>query len=118
MPDVKTEGQHREEFLLTDLGDLSRESADLASGQDVADGTLMKFSTGKLVAATGTVDTEGNPTEDIAGFIIGSWDVSADTPVAYVARLASVKSAKIVIGGSNDADIIAWLAAERMIVVR
>lgn len=98
---TKTEGLHNAEFLVAEAHpDLSRESAILTSGQNVVDGQLVKFSTGKLVAAV-AADAA------VDGVIIGNWNVTADTKVSYVARLAAVKAAKL----SNTTQVGAALSA-------
>jgi len=73
--------------------DLSREKGVLASGQNVIDGQVVKDNgSGKLVAAVA-----GDTT--VEGLIVGNWNVSADTPVPYVARLAAAKAARVTISG-------------------
>lgn len=112
---VKTEAKHAEEFLLREgNGDISREAGTVASGQTLVDGQAVMFSAGKLVAAAGAHDTEGDTTEDIAGIICGNWDVDADTTgVPYIARLATVKDSAITYhtGGADAAKKAAVKAA-------
>ncbi len=99
MVEVKTEGKHKGEFLLSEApGTLSREAGILSSGQVVEDGQVLKWSGVELIAAAGTVNSAGANTEDIAGIAYGNYDASADgpggavdTPIVYIARLAEVK---------------------------
>lgn len=100
---VKTETQHKGEFLLSEApGTLSREAGTLSSGENVVDGQVLKWSGTELVAAVGTVDSSGNNTEDIAGIAYGAVNASSsgpkgavDMPIAYIARLAEVKLANL-----------------------
>ena len=107
---VKNEGQRAGEFIVSEgNGAISREKGTLASGQNVVDGQAVKLSGGKLVAATGSHHTDGSSDEAIAGLVIGSHNVMADTPVAYVARMAEVKASAIKLstatgGGKTAAD--------------
>lgn len=94
---VKTEGPHAGEFIVSEAnGTLSRETATLASGEKVADGTVLELAASKLSAAEGTANTAGVSDEVIVGVVIGNWDASAsgtnaDIPgVPYIARLAEV----------------------------
>jgi hypothetical protein len=97
---VKTETQHKGEFLVSEApGTLSREEGILSSGQVVIDGQVLKWSGTELIAAAGTLDSsDGDNTEDIAGIAYGAIDASSagpggavDTPIVYIARLAEVK---------------------------
>jgi hypothetical protein len=104
---VLTEGQHTGEFLVSEAnGTLSREVGVLLSGQDVKDGRVLKDNgTGKLVEATGSFDTEGVSDEDIVGIAYGDAKADgADAPVVYVARLAEVKAANVVLHEVATAD--------------
>lgn len=120
---TKTEGQHKGEFLVSEGNNsISRESyRTLSSGQKVTDGRLMKLVGGELVVAAGTVDSSGDSTEDIVGFIYGDYDASAtgtnaDIPnVVTVERLAEVDTEKVVLhavsGGGEPAATAAVKAA-------
>lgn len=100
---VKTEKQHKGEFLLSEApGTLSREAGVLSSGENVVDGQVLKWSGVELVAAVGTVNSAGENTEDIAGIAYGAVNASStgpggavDTPIVYIARLAEVKLANL-----------------------
>lgn len=100
---VKTETQHKGEFLLSEApGTLSREAGILSSGENVKDGQVLKWSGVELVAAVGTVNSAGENTEDIAGIAYGAVNASStgpggavDTPIVYIARLAEVKLANL-----------------------
>lgn len=120
---TKTEGFHPAEFLLSEgAGSISRETALLTSGQSVLDGQVLKFTAGKLVAAVGTHDSDGETTEDLAGVVVGNHVVSADTPVVYIARMAELKSSALklhtTVGGgaaAATASIVAWLATKMLV---
>ena len=107
---VKTEPQHKGEFLLSEApGALSREKGVLTAGQKVADGRALALSAGKLVAATGAMDSSGDSSEVIVGFAYGAVDASADgpggsvdTPIVYIARLAEVKSSNVTLHAVTD----------------
>lgn len=127
---VKTEGQHKGEFLLSEAnGTLSREKGILSSGQVVEDGRLLKWSGSELVEAAGTIDSALDSTEDIAGIAYGSYDASADgpggavdTPIVYIARMAEVKASAVVLHESavsatqKTAALTAALAAMNIIL--
>ncbi len=116
---VKTEGRHKEEFLISEAnGSLSREAATLASGQKVSDGTVMIFSGGKLVISAGHLNSSGASDETFAGIISGNWDASAtganaDIPgVPYIARYAEYNGNRVTYySGSTGATITAIKAA-------
>jgi hypothetical protein len=100
---VKTEGQHKGEFLVSEgNGTISRAAGVLSSGQVVTDGRVLKWSGTELIVAAGTIDSDGASDEDLAGIAYGSYDASADgpggavdTPIVYIARLAEVKAANV-----------------------
>lgn len=107
--------QRPQEFLLSEgPGTLSRERGVLASGQSAAetkDGRVLKDNgAGKLVVAAGT-NTGGVSSEPIVGILIGNVDASAgDRDVAYISRIAEVKSDGIRMhavtgGGQANADL-------------
>lgn len=105
---AETETKHSAEFICSEgNGTISRESGTLASGETVEDGQMLKLDTGKLYAAEGTFDSNGDSDETLVGFVIGNWDVSADTPVPYVARLAVLKESAVVLHTNSDSETIA-----------
>lgn len=90
----KTEGQHTGEYLVSEgNGAISREEGILKSGETVVDGQALQMSSTKLVAAAGTLDTEGALDSDVVGIAYGDYDASAGdvSGVVYIARLAEVK---------------------------
>lgn len=103
---VKTEGQHRGEFLLAEVegGGISREVGTLtlaadATAADAAaafpDGRVVKSVAGKLVPAAGTTDSAGHSDENIVGIVFGPL---AGEPIGvrlFIARLAEVKAVKV-----------------------
>ncbi len=114
---VLTEGQHKGEFLVSrGPGSISFEQAVLTHGQTVTDGRLMAEVGGKLVAATGAVDSSGGSEEVIKGFAYGNYDATdADVPMVIVARIAEVKAANVTlhaVAGAGAAAATAALKAE------
>jgi hypothetical protein len=84
MVDVKTEGQHAGEFIVSEAnGTLSREVGALKSGEVVKDGQAVDIDTGKLIAAV----------DSAVGIVVGDHDASGGEKagVVYIARLAEVK---------------------------
>lgn len=127
MPEVKTEGQHRGEFLLSrGPGNLSFDQDVLKSGQNVTDGRLLvRDGTGKLIASAGDLSTGGDAEEDFVGFAYGDYDATGgDTPIVVVARLAEVKASNVVLhavtgGGAAAATAAVKEAiAAKMLIVR
>jgi hypothetical protein len=113
---VKTEGKHSSEFILSEgNGDISRENGVLASGQSVVDGQVMKKTANKLVKCG-----DGDSEEQVVGIIIGNHTVTADTPVVYIARDATVKGSALTYGTDTsedtDAELVAGLADLNIIV--
>ena len=115
-----TEGQHKGEFLISSNENLSFDAVTFDNGNGViADGTLVKLSSGKAVPITGLVDSDDSVAEEIAGIAYGSYDTTdAEIPGVIVARLAEVDSTKLTIPGSNDAGALAWLKKNLFIVAR
>lgn len=127
---VKTETQHKGEFLMSEAnGDRSREAGILKTGQIVRDGALLAFDgTGDLVLFTGALDSgDLENVDNIAGFAYGAKDtsatgVNADFPgYPYIARDAVVKDSAIslhtVDAEDTDVDAIkAALAAKGLII--
>ena len=106
---VKTEGRHKEEFLVSEgNGSISRDAATLASGQKVTDGTVLVFSAGKLQAAAGTLNSSNKATETFAGIVSGSWDASSTgtnadiTGVPYIARYAEYNPNRVTLYSGSD----------------
>lgn len=115
---VKTEGQHKGEFLVSEgPGAISREVGTLLSGEVVTDGAVLFLSAGKLVASVGNAAGEAQ-----VGFAYGDYDATgADLPgVVYIARLAEVKRDLVHIDATDpavDADTEAELLT-RFLVLR
>lgn len=119
---VKTEGQHKGEFLVSEgNGEISREAGILSSGQIAGDGRVLKWSGTELVVAAGTLNSAGTSDEDIAGICYGDYDASADgpggavdTPIVYIARMAEVKAANVTyhVSGTNAAAKTAAMKAK------
>ncbi|MET3995837.1 hypothetical protein ABID65_007509 [Bradyrhizobium sp. S3.9.2] len=98
---VKTEPQHRGEFLVSEAnGSLSREVGTLSSGNVAKDGRVVKLVAGELVPATGS-NASGVSDEAIAGIIYGDHDATAADlkGVVYIARLAEAKASAVVLHG-------------------
>lgn len=116
---VFTEGFHPEEFLLSEgNGGISREEGVLTAGQNVVDGQAVVFSGGKLIAAVGTPDSDGDADENVAGLVCGSYDVDADTKVAYIARLATVRASAVKLHTTEGGGAAAATAAVKLTLAR
>lgn len=107
---VLTEGKHDAEFLLSEApGSRSREEASLTAGQTVEDGQAVKLVASKLVAVSGSRNSDGTSNEAVAGFVIGNHVAGASDKlhVAYIARDAEVKASAVklhtTVGGSAAA---------------
>lgn len=89
-----TETVHDGAFLQSEAnGFLSRETATVASGQDLDAGTVVEFSAGKLIACSGTLNTDGDLVTAAAGILFAAVDAS-DGDVedcVYIARDSEVK---------------------------
>ncbi len=125
---VFTEGRHAAEFILSEAnGQRSRENGEVAAGETLAAGEIVELSGGKLVAASGDLETDGSLTTPAAGILLAPVDASTegtndDTPAAYIARAAEVNGNLLkfppeTTGGNERALYIASLA-ELGIVVR
>lgn len=93
---TKTEGLHAGHFLESEAnGTLSREVANVVSGQVLVSGQVVMFSGAKLVAAT--LDSNGAVNGTIAGIIFDNVDASAAEVAncVYIAREAEVKAASL-----------------------
>jgi hypothetical protein len=106
---VKTEPQHRGEFLVSEAnGSLSREVGTLSSGNVAKDGRVVKLVGGELVPATGS-NAAGVSDEAIVGIVLGDHDATAADlkGVVYIARLSEVKASAVtlhaVVGGGAAA---------------
>ena len=90
---VFTEAAHTGEFILSEAnGNRSRENGTLASGQDLAAGTVVQDNgSGKLIACDGTLNTAGDLVTAVAGILLAAGDATGgDLAVAYIARDAEV----------------------------
>lgn len=96
-----TEGRHTAEFLVSDVmeatGTRSRETATVASGQNLVAGTVVMFSAGKLVRHNGALDSNGLLQTDVAGIIYDNVDATGGdvTGAVYIARDAVVNGAEL-----------------------
>jgi hypothetical protein len=127
---VKVEGRHPSEFIVSEAnGRRSREAVTVASGADLAPGTVVGrlTSNGKVVAYNPVIPMSGEtpaPTgaETIYGILIYPADAAtADVTVAAIVRDAEVNGGLIVWPtGLNDAGIAAGKAGleARNIIVR
>ncbi|MGR9252734.1 head decoration protein [Rhizobium leguminosarum] len=91
-----TMGERDEEFILSEAnGQLSRSNATLKSGQNLKSGTLLKDDgTGKLIAATGSLNTAGDLVTPIAGILCRTTDATGgDVSVSILDKDAEVKDA-------------------------
>ncbi|MBR0876887.1 head decoration protein [Bradyrhizobium liaoningense] len=98
---VKTEPQHRGEFLVSEAnGTLSREVGTLSSGNVAKDGRVVKLVAGELVPATGS-NASGVSDEAIVGIVLGDHDATAADlkGVVYIGRLAEVKASAVTLHG-------------------
>lgn len=90
---VFTETRHTAEFILSEAnGQRSRANGTVASGEDLAAGTVVQDNgSGKLVAFTATKNTAGDLITEAAGILIGAVDATGgDVAAAYIARDAEV----------------------------
>jgi len=91
-----TMGERDEEFILSEAnGQLSRSNATLKSGQNLKAGTLLKDDgIGKLIAATGSLNTAGDLVTPIAGILCRTTDATGgDVNVSIIDQAAEVKDA-------------------------
>ncbi|TCN30331.1 head decoration protein [Sinorhizobium americanum] len=114
---VFTEAAHTAEFILSEAnGHRSRESGTLASGQDLAAGTVLQDNgAGKLVAFDADTNTAGDLVDEAVGILLAAGDASdGDIEVAYIARDAEVNLKLLTYpaettAGGQEADTIASL---------
>ncbi|MDK1386367.1 head decoration protein [Sinorhizobium sp. 8-89] len=114
---VFTEAAHTAEFILSESnGHRSRENGTLASGQNLAAGTVLQLNgAGKLVAFDGDTNTAGNLIDQAAGILLSAVDASSgDQDCAYIARDAEVNLKLLTYpaestAGGEEADTIASL---------
>lgn len=89
-----TEGNHDAEFILSEANfHRSRDNAELASGQNLAAGTVVGWDGGqRLIAWTGDEFTNGEE-DEVAGILIAATDASTGghAKVAIIARDAEVQ---------------------------
>jgi hypothetical protein len=113
---VKTEGQHKGEFLVSEAnGTLSREVGTLSSGQVVTDGQVLKLSGGELQASVGNAGAEV-----LVGIVLGNHDASAaDKPnVPYIARLAEVDASLVTVDATDpEPDAAVWTELKALNIV-
>lgn len=89
-----TETVHAGAFLQSEAnGFLSRETATVASGQNLKAGHVVQLSAGKLVACSGTLATDGTLVTDVVGVLFDAVDATGGDVAGcvYVARDAEVK---------------------------
>ncbi|MCK1668628.1 head decoration protein [Bradyrhizobium sp. 153] len=94
---VKTEPQHRGEFLVSEAnGTRSREVGTLSSGNVAKDGRVVKLVGGELVPATGS-NAAGVSDEAIVGIVLGDHDATAADVkgVVYLARDIEAKASAV-----------------------
>lgn len=90
---VKTEGQHKGEFVASPLVSISFDKGTLASGHTVVDGQPLVKSGNNVVPAVGDVASDGSLDEEFVGLAYGAYDSTGGAvPIAMVARLAEVDS--------------------------
>lgn len=90
---VKTEGRHAAEFILSEANNTrSRDTATVASGQDLVAGQVVEFSGGNLIAASGDLESNGDITTAVAGIMFDNVDASdgSVSGAVYIARDAEV----------------------------
>ena len=117
---VFTEGRHAGEYLIWEADpSYSRETGTVASGENLAAGTVLKDDgTGKLVAATGDLATDGSLQEAAVGVLYDNVDATAGdiAGAVYTARSSTVELAALTYpaettSGGEQAAIIASLLA-------
>jgi len=114
---VFTEAAHTAEFILSEAnGHRSRESGTLASGENLAAGTVLQDNgSGKLIAFDADTITDGSLVDEAVGILLAAVDATAgDTTVAYIARDAEVNLKLLTYpaettAGGQEADTIASL---------
>ena len=120
MPNVKTEGVHSAEFLLSSEESQSLDKVTLISGQNLIAGTVL----GKITAS-GKYTLHNNAASDgseVASVILfDSTDAtSADMPCVVISRLAEVADVKLIfksgISAPNRAAAIVALATNHITV--
>lgn len=122
---VLTEGRHAAEFLISEAnGTLSRETGTLASGQDLAAGTVLQLNgAGKLVALSGDLDSHGVLEGTPVGILYANVDASGGdvAGAVYIARDAEVLGTSLnypdeTTNGGEEATTIAGLKTLGIIV--
>lgn len=100
---VLTEGRHAGEFLISEAnGQRSRETATVASGQDLPAGAIVEFLNGELIGFTGDTGAVA------AGVLWDAVDASGGdvTGAVYIARDAEVNEAKVSVENDDTAESI------------
>lgn len=123
---VLSEGRHAGEFIVSEVGQISRETVTIKQGEKLVPGTILELDDdGKAIAFTGTDDVGGELIREAAGILFAAVDASAtganaDVPgPAIVARLAEVNGAELTFPAETDGErarAIASLAARNIIV--
>lgn len=110
-----TETVHAGEFLKFDLGDYSRDALTLASGQNLAAGTVVQFQQDSLTTVTvfdGTIDSVGGYDPNCAGVLWAAVDASGGAkPCTVVRRVAEVYLSKLTYPAGMQAETVASLLA-------
>lgn len=106
---VFNETAHAAEFILSEAnGQLSRENGEVASGQDLAAGTVVAFDGGsRLVAYTGDEFTNGEE-DEAQGVLIYPTDATGGVHVkaSYIARHAEVNLGLLTYPAAKEAVMI------------
>lgn len=104
-----TEGKHAGEFIISEANNTrSREVATVASGQNLVAGQAVQLSAGKLIAFTGTLNTDGDVITAPVGILFDNVDASSTganadvTGCVYIARDAEVALDKLTIPTGTD----------------
>jgi hypothetical protein len=75
---TRTEGKHPFEFLISEgNGDRSREVGTVEAAQNLAAGTIIVMSGGKLIAMLGTLNTDLTLAENVEGVVLNNVNASA-----------------------------------------
>lgn len=113
-----TEGNHDAEFIISEANfHRSRDNAEVASGQNLAAGTVVGFDgSNRLIAWTGDTFTDGE-TDTVAGIIIAATDAStAVQKAALLARDAEVNIHLLTYPAAKEHVMIASLKLNGIIV--
>lgn len=117
---VSTEAVHAAEHLKYDLGDYSRDQVTLASGQNLAAGTIVQYEQDSLTSVVvwdGTIDSTGGYDPLPAGVLYAAVDASGGAKPAVInARETEVYLSKITFPAGKQDNAIAGLKAIGIIV--